>query len=51
MKAGGQRRPAMKLGIFVWAALVLASCTTVEVVPIPGSIIYGDFTLKPHGRL
>lgn len=42
----------MKLGIFVWVVLVLASCTAVEVnAPLSGGVTYGDFTLKEHGRL
>jgi hypothetical protein len=38
----------MKSAVFVAAALVLASCTTVELEPIPGSITYGG---QPRSKL
>lgn len=38
----------MKSAVFVAAALVLASCTAVELEPIPGSITYGG---QPRTKL
>lgn len=38
----------MKPGIFVLAALMLTSCATAEIEPIPGSITYGG---QPRTKL
>lgn len=38
----------MKSAVFLAAALVLASCTTAELEPIPGSITYGG---QPRTKL
>ncbi|KQV37644.1 MULTISPECIES: hypothetical protein [unclassified Rhizobium] len=38
----------MKLGVFVVSAALLASCTTAQIEPIPGSITYGG---QPRTKL